>query len=224
MLAVPSLKPNRLRGVGPARLGGRGLAEAELGPPHRGPAGGDPGQVADRVHRDLRVVGAGLHREVAAAAAPGRACRRERGRSASAAGRLAARPNRSSNRAGPKPMVRVRLAASRPTASPVSDGGASRLVRAAAADPAVGGHLPGRRGPVLEQRDQRGPVGGRDVEGREVQVALHRGGDAGLVRAVEVDPTPVRAAVVGCRASTASAAARRRQHPARRHPRSGAGG
>ncbi len=30
-----------------------------------------------------------------------------------------------------------------------------------------------------------------------MQVALHRGGDAGLVRAVEVDPAPVRAAV-GC--------------------------
>ena len=96
-------------------------------------------------------------------------------------------------------------------------------MRAAAADPPVGGHLAGRRGPVLEQRDQRGAVGGRDVEGREVQVALHGGGDAGLVRAVEVDPAPVRAAVVGRRVDgerPGDAGSTR----ARRHPRAGAGG
>ncbi len=125
---MPSLKPNRLRGVGPVGLGRGRLAEAELRPAHRGAARGDPGQVADGVHRDLRVVGAGLDRQVAVAASRGPGCRRgtPAGRRAR---RVAARrsPKRSSNSDGPKPTVRVRFAASRPIASPVSDGGARRL-------------------------------------------------------------------------------------------------
>ena len=44
---------------------GRRPAEAELRPAHGDRAEADPGQVADRVHRDLRVVGAGLDAEVA---------------------------------------------------------------------------------------------------------------------------------------------------------------
>ena len=67
MLAVPSLKPIRLRGVSWLRLVRRGAAEAELGPAHRHRAAADPGQVADRVEGDLGIVGAGLDADVAAA-------------------------------------------------------------------------------------------------------------------------------------------------------------
>ncbi len=52
---------------GDLRPGGRrGAAEAELRPPHRGGAEREPGEVADGVHRDLRVVAARLDAEVAA--------------------------------------------------------------------------------------------------------------------------------------------------------------
>ena len=52
----------------------------------------------------------------------------KRGRSARAAGRLPASPNRPSNSDGPKPIVTVRLAGDRPAASPVSAGGAAGVV------------------------------------------------------------------------------------------------
>ncbi len=48
--------------------GRRGAAEPELGVAHRDGPEADPRQVADRVHGHLRVVGAGLHDDVAAAA------------------------------------------------------------------------------------------------------------------------------------------------------------
>ena len=50
---MPSLKPNRLRGVSCDAAGRRGPAEAELGPADRRGAESQPGQVADRVHGDL---------------------------------------------------------------------------------------------------------------------------------------------------------------------------
>jgi hypothetical protein len=93
-----------------------------------------------------------------------------RGRSARAAGRLAASPKRSSNSDGPKPTVMVRLAGHRP----------------------AGGHLGGRRRPRLEQGDQgrlafrQRPVDDQVVRG-EGQPGRRRGGDAGLVGAVERD-------------------------------------
>ena len=68
MLLVPSLNPNRFRGVACSRRGRRGAAEAQLRILHRDGAEADPGQVAHRVHRDLRVVGARLDADVAAAA------------------------------------------------------------------------------------------------------------------------------------------------------------
>ena len=110
--------------------GGRRAAEAELRPAHRDRAEADAGQVADRVHGDLRVVGAGLHAQVAAG--PGRvelvarevrqvAQRRGR-RSASRTGRC---PRRRGTAPGPKPKVIVSPAGGSPIASPVSSGGRS---------------------------------------------------------------------------------------------------
>jgi hypothetical protein len=52
------------RGLVPRRR--RRTPEAELRPAHADHAHADPGKVADGVHRDLRVVGARLHADVAA--------------------------------------------------------------------------------------------------------------------------------------------------------------
>ena len=188
---MPSLKPSRLRGVACCGRRRGGAAEAELGPAHRDGAEPDPGQVADRVHGDLRVVGAGLDAQVAVAARRGRGCRpgsaAARG---AAAGCRSASPNRSlpsfSNRVGPNPKVRVRPAAFSPRASPVSVGGASYGVGGVLADRAARRHLArGRRSSSLQQRDQLVAGVGGDVEGGEVQPVLGGRGDAGLVRAVE---------------------------------------
>ena len=62
------LEPEQVARRGLAGRRRRGAAEAELGPAHGDRAEADPGEVADRVHRDLRVVGAGLHAQVAVAA------------------------------------------------------------------------------------------------------------------------------------------------------------
>ena len=62
------LEPEQVARRGLRGRRGRGPAEAELRPAHARGAEGDPGEVADRVHRDLRVVGAGLDAQVAVAA------------------------------------------------------------------------------------------------------------------------------------------------------------
>ncbi len=57
--------------VARGRLPGRGRgrpAEAELGPTDRDGTEADPGQIPDRVHGDLRILGAGLDAEIAVAA------------------------------------------------------------------------------------------------------------------------------------------------------------
>ena len=107
MLAVPSLNPKRFRGVAWLGRGRRGAAVAELRPAHRRGAEPDAGEVADRVHGDLRVVGAGLHAQVAVAARGVEVVGREVRQRLSAAGRRSASPNRSlpsafSKRVGPE--------------------------------------------------------------------------------------------------------------------------
>ena len=103
-LLVPSLKPIRLRGVSWRAAGRRGAAEAELRPAHDDGAAADPREVAHGVEGDLRVVGAGLHAEVAAASGRARARRRRSAAArASAAGRL---------RGEPEAVVAVRRTAS----------------------------------------------------------------------------------------------------------------
>ena len=110
--------------------GRRRAAEAELGPAHRDGAEADPGEVADRVHRDLRVVGAGLDAQVAVAAVGVEVVGRE-------VRQLAQRRRLAVPQAEPVLAVLLEQAsgrsrrsasgpeASRPSASPVSVGGAS---------------------------------------------------------------------------------------------------
>ena len=68
MLAVPSLNPSRLRGVACAVDVDEVRPKPSCDQRMRARAEGGPGEVPDRVHRDLRVVGAGLDDEVAVAA------------------------------------------------------------------------------------------------------------------------------------------------------------
>ncbi len=67
-LAVPSLNPNRLRGVTWARVVDEVRPKPSWDQRTRTVPNADPGQVADGVHRDLRVVGAGLDHDVAVGA------------------------------------------------------------------------------------------------------------------------------------------------------------
>ena len=94
------------------RAGGRRPAEAELRPAHAHHAGAEPDEVADGVHRDLRVVRAGLDAQVAAADRRVELVAGERRQSASGAGRRAARPNRSSPSAVGTASARTRRSAS----------------------------------------------------------------------------------------------------------------
>ena len=98
-LFVPSLKPWRLRGVGLAARRRRGAAEAELGPAERRRRPTRAGEVAHRVERDLRVVGAGLDAEVAVGARRLRGCR---------PGTRAARRERRSPRGEAEPLEQRR--------------------------------------------------------------------------------------------------------------------
>ena len=105
MLLVPSLKPIRLRGVAWLLL----VLDVRPKPSwnHRiaTDAPAEPGQVADRVERDLRVVRARLDAQVAAAAV---------GLELVAGERRACRPARPGARpASPKPVVEQASARSR---------------------------------------------------------------------------------------------------------------
>ena len=162
-----------------------------------------------------------------------RPTRRDRGRRRGTRAAARARPGggrrcrsgprrRFSNRVGPKPNVIVRPLAARPSASPVSSGGASGEPPTAPVALTSSPVRHARRGirPVLQQRDEVVAVGARHhVERREVQVVLDGRRDARLVRAEEV--------VGGCRASApAGRASRSRHRPAtppagtdREHPR-----
>ena len=109
----------------------------------------------------------------------------------SGAGRRAARPKRSaplrSNNPGPKPKVSVSRAGPRPSTSPESAPGWARsALKGAAVVPAVR-PLGGVR-PTAEEGDQRVALRRRDIEGGEIDVALLRRQDAGLVAAAERHP------------------------------------
>lgn len=134
----------RCLGVG---CGRGGLAEAELRPADRDPAEADAGEVADGVHRDLGVVGTCLDAQVSSAACGVEIIAGELRQLDQRSGLRRSRPKRpAANSEGPKPTVRVRRDGWRPSASPVSSGGASgrppkappptaspRVIRAAAA-------------------------------------------------------------------------------------------
>ena len=120
-------------------------------------AAADPGEVADRVEGDLRVVGAGLDAEVAAASARVELVAGQRAAAARSAGGPLRRRARSglavrSNSVGPEAERDVSRAGGRPSASPVSSGGAagSSLPSARRARPAV--IRARRRRPRAQQR------------------------------------------------------------------------
>ncbi len=185
--AVPSLKPNRLRGVDCDVEVVDVRPKPELRPADRDRAEADPGQVADRVHGHLRVLRRRPARTGRRPSGPGRGCRR--GSAAGPSGRRAVgRRGRASRRTpGPKPNVIVSPAGGSPIASPVSSGGRS-------AAPSVGPTGPAPWPCIIRSAasvqafssgdDLLARVGGQ-VERREVQPVLRRGDDAGLVGAAE---------------------------------------
>ena len=142
------------------------------------------------MHGDLRVVGAGLHAEVAVAA-----------RRVELVGGEVREPFQGSGSAvrEPEPVAPVAVAEEPGTEAerqrepgggqPAGLAGVARrgVVRRvlAVADRLPGGHRRGRRGPAFEQGDQLGPVLGGDVERGEVQPVLGGGDDPGLVLPVE---------------------------------------
>ena len=221
---VPSLKPNRLRGVDCDGRRGRGPAEPELRPPHGDGAEPDPGQVADRVHRHLRVVGAGLDAEVAVRAELVEVVARE-------VRQLLER--RGTPVGQPEPVLAVLVDEQRrPEAERDRQPGRRQTDRLAGvvgrqvvgavertdrSGGAAARHPLGGVGPRLQQLDQVLARRRRDVERREVQPVLGRGGDPGLVGA------PERVGALGplgpglVRRRRRSARTRRRR--ARRRPR-----
>ncbi len=106
------------------RGGGGGLAEAELGPAHGHRAEADAGQVADGVHGDLQVVGAGLDAQVAAGAGPVQVVAGELGRVDEGLGPPVGQAEPVEQRR-PEPDGQGQPGRLSPSASPVSSGGAS---------------------------------------------------------------------------------------------------
>lgn len=163
------------------------LAEAQLRPADGGAAHADPGQVADGVHRHLRVVRAGLDAQVAAAAGRVEVVAGEPGQVDERVGPpvLQAEPALGEQRGAEADRQRQpgRLEAQR-LARVVRRGLGQAAVRPVA-DRVTGRHPLGGPGPLLEQLDEFGPVLRRHVERGEVQPVLDGGGDSGLVRTVE---------------------------------------
>ncbi len=164
----------------------------ELGPAHRDRAEADPGQVADGVHRDLRVVGAGLDAQVAVGAVDVDVVARE-------VRELLERLRAPVGQAEPVVAVLVDEQG-RPEPEGQGEprrGQADRLAGVVgrqvvgaldrpdrAGVPALRHPLGGQR-PRLQQLDEVLPGGGGDVERREVEPVLGLRGDAGLVLPAE---------------------------------------
>ena len=223
---MPSLKPKRLRGVACDRGGRGGPAEPELAEADGGDAVREPREVADGVHGDLRVVGAGLDAQVAVAAGGvervvgERGQRLERGRPAG--GEAEAILAVAVNSVGPKPAVTV----SRDGVQAERLAGVLRravLVARAAAAADLRARPPSRRRPRVQVRSRSAQVGARRARragrSREVQAVLDRRGDAGLVAAVRTAPTGSAGAVARrsppepCAAATPPRADARRRRP-----------
>ena len=182
-------------------------------------------EVAHGVHRDLRVVRAGLDADVAAgtrrvelvaAGTPGR--------SASAAGRRSRRGRACRRTCWPKPIVTVSDDGGRPSASPVSSGGASGLRgrprRSRRASRAPGSSARRRVVHCCSMRWTSRPLPvvvrssatkcSRSCDGRD---------DPGLVRAVERRRRPAPETPPGRRAGRARSPTPRRHRRRRRPPR-----
>ena len=149
MLLVPSLKPMRLRGVAWPVL----VVDVRPKPSCDQRMTTVPRPMRAKLRMTWNATCGSLEQawtqrspplRAGSSASPGRA-----GRSASAAGRLAARPKRLSNRLGPKPTVMVSPPGGRPSASPVSTGGDCGWAFDGA-DRQAGGHPAGRCRPGAE--------------------------------------------------------------------------
>ena len=189
MLAVPSLKPIRLRGVAWALE----VVDVRPKPSCDQRTVTSPRPMRARLRTAWKATCGSFAQawtqrsppeRSASSASPGRS-----GSSLSFAGRYFARPKRSrlSNSDAPKPKVTVRFAGVRSIASPVSSGGAS----GEPAGPPPTGCPPaivrGGLGPLLHQVPERPAIDALlDVERREVQPILRRRGDPRLMLAVEV--------------------------------------
>lgn len=166
------------------------LAEAQLRPADGDLAEADPGQIADRVHRDLRIVGACLHTQIAAAARPVEVVAGELRQVDQRLGapvldaeavlavlleerRADAEGQREPGRRQPERLTGV---VRRRLGEPAHRAVADRVARR---------HPRRRLRPLLEEGDQLVAVVDGDVERGEVQPVLDGGGDPGLVRAVE---------------------------------------
>ena len=183
-LLVPSLNPMRFRGVVLLVVGDRRAPEPLLRPPERDDAAPDPGEVTDR--RGTRP--SDRWRTTGCARSPSLRCRVELvaaeqrhryERGGLAVGDAERSPGRSNNDA-PKPKVNVSDAGPRPSASPVSSGGASGLSLSVPIElPAVI-----RRDAAVQSSSSPHEVVtvvGDHVERREQQPVLDRRDDPGLV-------------------------------------------
>ena len=214
MLAVPSLNPNRLRGVDCAVV----VVEVRPKPSWDQRTATVPKPIRARLRIAWTATCGSSAQAWTQRSPPVRAGSRTSagkcgsGRSASgcrSAMPKRSRPSSSRNSPGPNPKVIVSPLGGSPIASPVSSGGRS-------SDPSTGPISPGRLaarhplrglGPLLEQRDQRVAGVGGDVERREVQPVLGRRGDAGLVLAAEREG-PHRRAVAAAGLGSSAAVAR----------------
>ena len=161
---MPSLKPNRLRGVACVAAGRWVRPKPSWDQRIAAVPKAEPGQVADGVHGDLGVVGARLHAEVTVAARRvelvGREVREplERGRSPVcepepvATGVVTEEP-------GPEAEGQGEPGRGQPVRLPGVAGRCVSAARLAVADRPTGGQQGGRGGPPLEQRHElaRGP-------------------------------------------------------------------
>ena len=199
---------------------GRGAPEAELRPLHHHRPAADPGQVADRVEGDLRVVGARLDAEVAARDVGVDRLRRQRRELAQRRGP----PRREPEAVDAVALEQAGAEAERDRepARQVPDrlagvvGRAQRLVVARPGELA-GGDPRRRRRPLAQQLDELGAALGGDVEGGEVQAVLGGGDDPGLPLAPERRPCRCR------RRSTSSARLVAEREAAGAEPEPGAG-
>ena len=187
------LEPEQVPGRGLGCRRGRGPTEAELRPTHARAAKGGPGEVADRVHGDLRIVGARLDEQVAVAAArvelvarevgePDEAGREPLGQAESVGGGTT--DALGSHEQRPSEPDRDRESGRRQVERLA--GVVGRRVAGAAGGPERSGCQPCRetgrhRRPPAEQVDQLGARRRRQVERGRVHAVLRGRHDPGLV-------------------------------------------
>ena len=189
------LEPQQVAPRGRGRRHARGLGEALLRPPLADDARSQSGQHAHRVEGHLRVVGAGLHPQVAAAD--------RRVELVGGEGRQVGQRRRTQS-GQPEPAVEQAGAKAEGHGQPgrsqavgiagVGRRGVQRAAHMPVRTPAA--HHRGRLRPGPQQIAQAGRRAGLDIEAREVQVGLHGRCHARLMAAVEGDRV---LAVAGCR-------------------------